>query len=143
MAAEAISIQQKILASFCVTVLLAVMIFAAYLSGRTGQAATLVDVPPPPPSRIAPSYPVLREPVTADAKPVSGRMYLQMAAVDHAGADELTQELRSRGFQAVIGDGPSADVFRVLVGPLKDAAAISQTKAELESLGYACFPRKY
>jgi cell division septation protein DedD len=143
MASEAISIQQKILASFCVTVLLAVMIFVGYLSGRTGQAATLVDVPPPPPSRIAPSYPAVREPVAADAKPISGRMYLQMAAVDRAGADELAGELRSRGFRAVIGEGPSSDIFRVLVGPFEDATAVSVTKAELESLGYASFPRKY
>ena len=141
MASEGMTIQQKILVSFCVTVLLAVIIFGAYLSGRTTQAATLIDVPPPP--KITESKPISRRLAEAAVRPIAGRTYLQMAAVDRAGADAIAQELLEKGFRVAIGDGPTTDLLRVLVGPLDDAAAVSLTKAELETQGFASFPRKY
>src|SRR5262245_43839982 len=135
MVSEAMTIQQKILVSFCVTVLLAVVTFGAYLSGRTSQAATLIDVPPPNPPQIIESKPVPRRVADAAVKPIAGRTYLQMAAVDHAGADALSKQLLEKGFHVAIGEGPSAELRRVLIGPLEDAAALSLAKAELESQG--------
>jgi cell division septation protein DedD len=62
--------------------------------------------------------------------------YLQLAAVPKTEADLLISVLRKKGFSAAAGPGPEgSNLFRVLVGPLSGADAISQTRASLNDAG--------
>jgi len=73
-----------------------------------------------------------------------GQTYLQVVAVKKPDAEMIAGILRKKGFlQAIVVPGPNETIFRVLVGPLQDAAAISKTKIDLEAAGFKAIPRKY
>jgi cell division septation protein DedD len=65
-----------------------------------------------------------------------------MAAVDRGVAEVFVEVLRRKGFQAVIAKGPTEDIFRVLVGPVKDATSLARVKADLQAVGFTSFARK-
>ena len=77
------------------------------------------------------------------AEPVSGEMYLQMAAVGKGAASIFAEGLRNHGFPSFVAPGPSETMFRVLIGPLPDTAAYTRTKDALDQIGVATFGRKY
>jgi cell division septation protein DedD len=72
----------------------------------------------------------------------AGGLYLQVAAVGRAEAEVEVAALRKRGFPALVGAGPSKELFRVLIGPYPDMTALARTKADLESLGFKPIVRK-
>jgi cell division septation protein DedD len=72
----------------------------------------------------------------------SGATYLQVAAVDRGMAGVLVEVLHRKGFQAEFTSGPTEDIFRVLVGPARDAEALARTKADLQAAGFTSFVRK-
>jgi cell division septation protein DedD len=91
--------------------------------------------------------PVGQQPTPAASFPRSGRSmqggtYLQMAAVDRGVAEVFGEVLRRKGFQVVIANGPTEGIFRVLVGPVKDATSLARVKADLQALGFTSFARK-
>ena len=62
--------------------------------------------------------------------------YLQLAAVPKTEADLLISVLRKKGFSAEAGPGPKdSNLFRVLVGPLSGADAVSSTRTSLNDAG--------
>jgi cell division septation protein DedD len=65
-----------------------------------------------------------------------------VAAVDRGVAEVFVEVLRKKGFQALIANGPNQDTFRVLVGPVKDAAALAGLKADLQAAGFVSFAKK-
>lgn len=74
-------------------------------------------------------------PAPAASGPLSGT-YLQLAAVPKAESDLLLSVLRKKGFGAAAGPGPEgSNLFRVLVGPLANAEAISKTRSALNDAG--------
>ena len=73
---------------------------------------------------------------------IPGDIYLQIAAVDRGMSEVLVELLRRKGFQAEIALGPTADIFRVMVGPTKDAAELARIKADLQAAGFTSFARK-
>jgi len=78
----------------------------------------------------------------ADAQP--GQTYLQVVAVKKEDAENIAVILRKKGFlQAIVAPGPNEAIFRVLVGPLQDAAALSKTRMDLEAIGFKSMVRKY
>jgi len=77
------------------------------------------------------------------AEPVGGGMYLQMGAVDKGAAAIFAEGLRKRGFPSFVATGPNATLFRVLIGPLRDAAAYARTKDALDRMGVNTFGRTY
>jgi hypothetical protein len=77
------------------------------------------------------------------AEPVGGAMYLQMGAVDKGAAAIFAEGLRKRGFPSFVATGPNATLFRVLIGPLRDAAAYARTKDALDRIGVNTFGRTY
>ncbi len=77
------------------------------------------------------------------AEPVGGATYLQMGAVDKGAAAIFAEGLRKRGFPSFVATGPSATMFRVLIGPLRDAAAYARTKDALDRMGVNAFGRTY
>ena len=74
--------------------------------------------------------------ISASGAPAAGQTFLQIVAIDNAGANALVETLRKKSFAAVVAPGPSEKIFRVLVGPLKDQAAIAKTKIDLEGIGF-------
>jgi cell division septation protein DedD len=71
-------------------------------------------------------------------EPTAGQAFLQVAAVGKADAEILVGILRKKDFAAAMAAGPSEKekLYRVLVGPLKDAAEISKVRAALEEAGF-------
>ena len=161
--------QRRIVLSFCATVLIGVLLCAGYLASGTGKVAARaatatsinqtsvapatskppVSLPVAAPPRAAAIEPPARievkekKPAAKETKPETiGATYLQMAAVDRGVAEVYLEVLRRKGFQARIADGPTADIFRVLVGPVKDAASLARVRADLQAEGFTSFPRK-
>jgi cell division septation protein DedD len=80
-------------------------------------------------------------PVFADPRP--GATYIQMAAVEKGVAAIFVEGLRRRGFDAIVGPGPSENMYRVLIGPIPDPAAYTRIKEQLDQIGLLTFGRKY
>ena len=57
-------------------------------------------------------------------------------------AEVFGEVLRRKGFQVVIANGPAEGIFRVLVGPVKDASSLARVKADLQAVGFTSFARK-
>ena len=69
-------------------------------------------------------------------------MYLQVAAAAQPQAGVVVDTLKQKGFPAILTPGPNATLFRVMVGPFADAAALGKAKADLESAGFHPLVRK-
>jgi len=74
--------------------------------------------------------------------PGPGNMYLQVAAAAQPQAGVVVDTLKQKGFPAMLAQGPNATLFRVMVGPFADAAALGKAKADLESAGFHPLVRK-
>lgn len=77
--------------------------------------------------------------------PQSGQTFLQVAAVGHTEANALADVLSRKGFHAHAVAKPGAnDVYRVLIGPLKDTSDLSNTRDSLRNAGFTkIFVQKY
>lgn len=93
---------------------------------------------PTPPKKAAPPAPG----GLVAVNPGPGNMYLQVAAVAQPQAGVVVDTLKQKGFPAVLSPGPNATLFRVMVGPFPDAAALGKAKADLESAGFHPLVRK-
>lgn len=102
----------------------------------------------PPKLASAKEAPVKPSPKPAEAQPATsapqaGHLYLQVAATTRAEAEALRDQLARKGFAAVIGPVPGQELYRVLVGPLADPAALAKTRSALQELGLKPFTRRY
>lgn len=80
--------------------------------------------------------------------PAPGQMFLQVAAVKKPEAEVIVDVLKRRGFPAqvapVVPGQPEDALWRALVGPLADAAAVAKTRADLQNAGFReVIVRKY
>jgi cell division septation protein DedD len=89
---------------------------------------------PEPPKPSPEPVKTLPEPATGGL-PQAGATYLQVAAIDRAGADILAETLRKKSFPSLVAPGPSPAIFRVLVGPVQSKEHQAQMKQELENVG--------
>jgi cell division septation protein DedD len=171
-------VQRRICLSFCATVLVGVLLCAAYLVGRVSRSAPSAKTstfsakagsesssernpqvnfqPAAPPSQAAPApstqvqslntrpgtEPQSTAFLSRPGSRIPGDTYLQIAAVDRGMSEVLVELLRRKGFQAEIALGATEDIFRVVVGPAKDAAALARIKADLQASGFTSFARK-
>lgn len=86
------------------------------------------------------------EPATRPSvgEPRAGTMFLQVVATSRPDAELIGETLAKKGFHIVVAPGPSAAIFRVLVGPLNGAADAAETRVRLESSGFKNpYVRKY
>lgn len=94
----------------------------------------------PPPAPVTSSKPA----VTSSGEPAAGQTFLQVVASTRPDCEIIVDVLKRKGFSAVMAPGPNPDLFRVLVGPLSDAATISKTRTDLEAAGFQKpYLRKY
>ncbi|MEZ5400414.1 MAG: SPOR domain-containing protein [Bryobacteraceae bacterium] len=110
------------------------------------KPAAPVPVEPGPAAKAPEPVAVAPVPAVAPASPVAGtgggEMFFQVAALDKAMADVSADYLTRKGLPARVGAGPSATVFRVLVGPLASEEETNRIKASLEELGFHPFLKK-
>lgn len=77
-------------------------------------------------------------------EPHVGTTFLQVVATSRPDAELIGETLAKKGFHTVIAPGPNPALFRVLVGPLKDAPDTAETRVRLESAGFKNpYVRKY
>jgi cell division septation protein DedD len=103
-----------------------------------------LPIAPPAPARANETKPK-PSPSPAPAAPVhaaaagepSGGQYWQVVATARPDAEIIAEALGKKGFHVVLAAIPGKDgIFRVLVGPLSDAATQAQTRTGLESAGF-------
>ncbi|MBV8809806.1 MAG: SPOR domain-containing protein [Acidobacteriaceae bacterium] len=76
-------------------------------------------------------------PVAGGFVPESGQTFLQVAAVDRNEAAGIADVLRRKGFHAHSVPVPgSSAMYRVIVGPVKDAGDLAATRDELRKAGF-------
>ena len=80
-------------------------------------------------------------------EPAAGETYLQVVAVQRAESELFVDVLAKKGFHALYTPVPDSPMmYRVLVGPFKDPAAIAQARTDLQKAGfkgYDALVRKY
>ncbi|HOK44429.1 MAG TPA: SPOR domain-containing protein [Bryobacteraceae bacterium] len=107
---------------------------------REAPAASVTEAPAPQPAETAQK--------SADSlPPAPGQTFLQVGAVKKPDAEVIVDVLKKRGFSAriapVVAGQPDDALWRVLVGPLPDAATLAKTRADLQNAGFSVIVRKY
>ena len=105
-----------------------------------GPPATKPEKPAsaPPPSQAKETKPQVltpSAPASATGEPTAGQ-YWQVVATSRPDAEIISEALGKKGFHSVVAPGPRDNIFRVLVGPFKDAATLAQGRADLEASGF-------
>jgi cell division septation protein DedD len=108
---------------------------------KPAQSQAPAPVPAPPKEikpKPSPAPPPQSRPVehAAAAGEPSGGQYWQVVATARPDAEIIAEALGKKGFHVVLAPAPKDGIFRVLVGPLADAATQAQTRTGLESAGF-------
>lgn len=129
----------------------------AYMVGKSSAApAKEIPVAQAPASKPAPqATPSTASAVvtaTVDASiadaplagtPETGRLYIQLAAVERGFATLMVHGARQLGFPAFVTQGTSPSIYRVLSGPFPDSDSYQKAKATFQAAGLEIFSRKY
>ena len=117
------------------------------VSAEDGAAVKTVEKRQPPPGnllgarKLRPAASAAVEPKTVrsdEFAPQAGQEFLQVAAVPHDHAMAVAAVLRKKGFHAhaVAKPGETA-LYRVIVGPIRDAGELSSTRDSLRKTGFS------
>ncbi len=107
---------------------------------RVPEKAEAAHAPPP---RRAPAAKAVETSGAAVAvNPGPGNMYLQVEAVAQPQASVVVDTLKQKGFPALLAQSSNPNLFRVMVGPFPNAAALGKAKAGLENVGFHPIVRK-
>ncbi|HXN47817.1 MAG TPA: SPOR domain-containing protein [Bryobacteraceae bacterium] len=108
------------------------------VASATPVAAHVSAATPKPVATLPPA------PTTPVAAVQAGQTFLQVAAVKKPQADMLVELLKDKGFHALSSEtAPGAELYRTLVGPLRDAAELAKTKADLENAGFKPIVKRF
>lgn len=88
------------------------------------------------------SPPVENERQASVGEPAPGE-YLQVVATSRADAEIVAESLIKKGFHAMVAPVPGSNLNRVIVGPVKDAADLAETRTRLEEAGFKPYVRRY
>ena len=114
-----------------------------------------IAAPPPakPVVTLASPPPVEHKPVETDARlqpfrrrdasPRSGERYLQIAAFGPRALDGYLKKLESRGLHPVVAPGPVDNIYRILMGPFPNPAALEETRRSIKASGIEPILRAY
>jgi len=136
--------------AFVAVVAIAVFSSVAYLAGKSNAPVrtAVASAPPAPPARPLFRAPTVEPvavipPAPVFAEPESGKLYLQLAAVESPAASVFVEGLRLHRLRAFVAPGPDGKIVRVLVGPLENGADLNQAKAEVQKIGFDPMFRRY
>ena len=98
--------------------------------------------PKPKPAAVGPAVAAKQEtkapasgPASVNREPGAG-LYWQVVATSRPDAEIISEALIKKGFHSQVVPGPTAGIFRVLVGPSPDAATQAQTRSDLAAAGF-------
>lgn len=91
--------------------------------------------PAPPPPEKKPETPSARAAVASVDKPSAGR-YWQVVSTSRAEAEIIAGAISKKGLNAVVTPSSKEGFYRVLVGPVSDAADTAKTRSQLEAAGF-------
>jgi hypothetical protein len=100
------------------------------------SAPAPAPAPTPPPKAKSSPIPPAAPPTASVSADVAPGQYWQVVATARPDAEIITETLNKKGFHTVMAPAPKEGVFRVLVGPLKDASTQAQTRTGLEAAGF-------
>jgi cell division protein FtsN len=104
------------------------------------RVETARQVPPPErpkPAKETASKAIEVPPVTPTlTQPIAGEFYVQVLALAKPEAEVLAEVLAKKGFKAFVGTGPNDKIFRVLVGPQKDASESARVRGDVVQAGF-------
>jgi cell division septation protein DedD len=107
----------------------------------TPTPAPVAETPKPAPAKAPIEVTAVNSSVT---EPIPGQIYIQVLAVARPEAEVLADVLAKKGFRSMVAPGPNDKIFRVLVGPAKDASDAGKLKGDLEQAGFKlAFPKKF
>lgn len=87
--------------------------------------------------KLETAHTVERGQASAAFTPRAGQTFLQVTAVGRDEAEAISDVLRKKGFRAHAVPKPgSPKLYRVLVGPIQDAADLSSTRDSLRKTGF-------
>jgi cell division septation protein DedD len=109
---------------------------------KPAETAADDDKPAPTTRPVSPPDTTASRETPTLAEPRPGQTFLQVAAVGQPQAGAVVETLKARGFPARLTPGPTGTIFRVVVGPYADAAALGKAKADLENAGFHPIMRK-
>ena len=130
-------------------------------TGASGTPAPARQAPPAieKPSPIQPAAPapeVKREEPKTEApirekppatpsseEPRAGTTFLQVVATTRPDAEIIAESLAKKGFRTTVAPGPNSAIFRVIVGPVSNAADLAETRVRLEAVGFKPIVRRY
>lgn len=99
------------------------------------KADKAAATPPSPAKETKPQVLTPSAPASATGEPSTGQ-YWQVVATSRPDAEIISEALGKKGFRSLVAPGPRDNIFRVLVGPFKDAATLAQGRADLEASGF-------
>lgn len=112
----------------------------------TPEPAVKKAEPPPAEEPNSAPTPVTHSQVALSptGEPATGQTFLQVVASTRPDCEIIVDVLKRKGFPALMAPIPKSELWRVLVGPLNDAALISKTRTDLEAAGFQKpYLRKY
>jgi hypothetical protein len=99
-----------------------------------------VTVNPPP-------APIHRQPATKfarhEASPRTGERYLQIAAFGPKALDGFLKSLEGQGLHPLVAPGPVDNIYRILVGPFSNFAALEEARSLIKTSGVEPILRTY
>jgi hypothetical protein len=78
-----------------------------------------------------------------DASPRSGEKYLQIAAFGPRALDGFLKTLEGQGLRPVVAPGPVDNIYRILVGPFPNSAALEEARSLIRASGIEPILRAY
>jgi type IV secretory pathway VirB10-like protein len=78
-----------------------------------------------------------------DASPRSGEKYLQIAAYGPHALDGYLKTLERKGLRPVVAPGPVDNVYRILIGPFPNSAALEDARSSIKASGIEPILRAY
>jgi hypothetical protein len=102
------------------------------------KTATPAQSPVAQPAPLAAIHPILNL-----IDPRQGEVYLQLAALDRQRSENYLGYLEQNQLHARMAPGPSADLFRIVLGPFPDEAEMLRVKARLDRDSIVNIVRKY
>ncbi|HUQ92934.1 MAG TPA: hypothetical protein VM120_14735 [Bryobacteraceae bacterium] len=157
----ALILSQRQLIAVCVMFLgvLGLVSMLAYVAGRSIPAAqakmqdgaetvpAIVVEPVAPPAALGARAQTLApwsaSTIAESGDPRPGQTFWQVGVVDRGMANVSVDHLIRLGFRARLAPAPSANLHRVLVGPLMGRADLEKSKRGLDAAGFQSFLKKY
>jgi hypothetical protein len=78
-----------------------------------------------------------------DASPRAGEKYLQIAAFGPRALNGYLKTLEKQGLHPVVAPGPVDNIYRILIGPFPNSAALEETRHLIQSSGIQPILRSY